>query len=294
VLLDSSTRGKLIERDNKHLSIRAQCELLKINRSTYYGDKEKERLKELRKSRELELKEKILKYHKLFPVYGHRKLRECLLREGYKISRKKVLKLMKEMRIKALEPKRSLSKSKGNDKKYPYLLKDLEITHSNQVWVSDITYIRIGEKGYVYLVGIMDVYSRKILSWKLSNSLNVEFLEECFTEAVARYGVPEIFNSDQGSQYTSIKFTSLLESYKILISMDGKGRALDNIYIERFWKTLKYEDIYLNYYENLKECREGVSKYIELYNKLRVHQSLDYLTPDEKYYGLGKQELKVA
>ena len=285
---------ELIERDNESLSIRSQCKLLKIARSNYYRQKKQESLKKLKESKEIELKGKILKYHKLFPIYGHRKIRECLLREGYEIGRKKVLKLMKEMRIKALEPKRKLSKSNAKAQKYPYLLRDLEINRVNQVWVSDITYIRVGNKGYVYLVGIMDVYSRKILSWKVSNSLNVEFLEESFTEAVARYGVPEIFNSDQGSQYTSNKFIELLESYKILISMDGKGRALDNVYIERFWKTLKYEDIYLNYYESLKECKEGIDEFIKFYNELRLHQSLGYLTPDEKYYNLGKQQLKVA
>ena len=286
---------KLIEEEKEGvLSIRSQCKLLKLNRSSYY--REKKRKKELIfvKKKEEELKSKILKYHSIFPMYGHRKLRECIMREGEEISRKKVLNLMKELKIKALMPKRKLSKSNKENKKYPYLLRGLEIERANQVWVSDITYIRIGNKGYVYLVGIMDVYSRKILSWKLSNSLNVEFLEESFIEAKERYGLPEIFNSDQGSQYTSERFTSLLEYYEILISMDGKGRALDNVYIERFWKTLKYEDIYLNYYETVVECREGIDKYIKLYNKLRVHQSLGYLTPDEKYFGLDKQKLEVA
>lgn len=286
---------KLIEEEKEGvLSIRSQCKLLKLNRSSYY--REKKRKKELIfvKKKEEELKSKILRYHSIFPMYGHRKLRECIMREGEEISRKKVLNLMKELKIKALMPKRKLSKSNKENKKYPYLLRGLEIERANQVWVSDITYIRIGNKGYVYLVGIMDVYSRKILSWKLSNSLNVEFLEESFIEAKERYGLPEIFNSDQGSQYTSERFTSLLEYYEILISMDGKGRALDNVYIERFWKTLKYEDIYLNYYETVVECREGIDKYIKLYNKLRVHQSLGYLTPDEKYFGLDKQKLEVA
>ena len=210
------------------------------------------------------------------------------------MSRKKVLKLMKELKIRALMPKRNLSKSKKSEEKYPYLLKDLKIDKANQVWSSDITYIRIGSKGYVYLVGIMDIYSRKILNWRLSNSLNVEFLKECFSEAIEKYGIPDIFNSDQGSQYTSEKFTKLLKYYKILISMDGKGRALDNVYIERFWRSLKYENIYLNYYEDIVECRSGVANYIDFYNSLRFHQSLDYLTPDEKYYGLEKRKLDQA
>lgn len=289
-----SEKLSLIEATNEELSIRKQCKLLKLNRSNYYRKKTQEELLEEVLSKDKELKEKLLKYHILYPVYGHRKLRECLLREDYKLSRKKVLSLMKELKIKALEPKRNLSKRSKESKIYPYLLKDIEICRVNQVWESDITYIRIGSRGYVYLVGIMDVYSRKLLSWKLSNSLSVEFLEECFIESVEKYGLPEIFNSDQGSQYTSNKFTSLLKSYKILISMDGKGRALDNIYIERFWRSLKYENIYLNYYETFKECKEGVNKYIESYNKIRIHQSLGYFTPDEIYYGLDKQKLKVA
>ena len=289
-----SFRVKLIEPENKEISIRNQCCLLYLNRSNYYNYKKRqEKLKKLSEE-EKELKEKLIKYHKIFPIYGHRKLRECLLREDYQVGRKKVLNLMKELKIRALEPKRNLSRQNKKAVKYPYLLRGLEISKPNQVWVSDITYIRIGLRGFVYLVGIMDVYSRKLLRWKISNSLNVEFLKECFSEAVERYGIPEIFNSDQGSQYISKKFTSLLENYRIMISMDGKGRALDNIYIERFWKTLKYEDIYLNYYENFKECKNGINKFIESYNKIRIHQSLGYLTPDEKYYGLGRQQLQIA
>ena len=288
------TKLELIEASCNMLSIRRQCELLNLNRSNYYSRKDKGIELSSSRNREEELKEKLLKYNKLFPMYGHRRLRECLLREGYRISRKKVLSLMKELGIRALLPKRNLSRPNKKNRKYPYLLKGLKVERPNQVWVSDITYIRIGNKGYAYLVGIMDLYSRKLLSWRLSNSLSVNFLEECFLEAVSKYGFPEIFNSDQGSQYTSERFTKLLESYKVLISMGGKGRALDNIYIERFWKTLKYEDIYLNYYETLLKCRQGVDSYIKLYNSLRVHQSLDYLTPDEKYFGLEKQRLKIA
>jgi len=285
---------ELIESNNNNLSIRRQSNLLKINRSEYYRYLKHRREEILIESRGEELKDNLLKLHNKYPIYGHRKLHYELLIRGYKLSRKKVLNLMKELKIRALIPKRNLSKSCKNHEKYPYLLKDIKITRRNQVWVSDITYIRLYGKCYVYLVCIMDVYSRKILSWRLSNSLNVEFLKESLLLGIEKYGVPEIFNSDQGSQYTSKEFTGLLKSYGITISMDGKGRALDNVYIERFWKSLKYEDIYLNYYENMSELKVGLSNYVKFYNKIRIHQGLCYKTPDEKYYEIEKDRAIAA
>jgi putative transposase len=185
--------------------------------------------------------------------------------------------------LKTIYTKPNLSISNKAHKKYPYLLKDLEIKRINQVWSSDITYIKLN-KGYVYLTAIKDLYSRKLLSWSLSNSLDAIFCVESLNKAIRSYGVPEIFNTDQGSQYTSDDFINVLENNNIQISMDGKGRAIDNIYIERFWRSLKYEDIYLNSYETINELKKGVDKYIKFFNKERIHQSLDYKTPDSIYY----------
>ena len=181
---------------------------------------------------------------------------------------------MKELGIKAVIPKRCLSKPGKNHKKYPYLLRNLEITHSNQVWASDITYVGL-PGGIVYVVAIIDLYSRKILSWNVSNTMDTAFVMEALMHAMMNYGLPEIFNTDQGSQFTSQEFTSLLEGEMVRISMDGKGRALDNIYIERFWKTLKYEDIYLYRYDSLKNLRKGLQQYFRFYNTERPHQSLN-------------------
>ncbi|MFH0702268.1 MAG: IS3 family transposase [bacterium] len=181
------------------------------------------------------------------------------------------------------EPKTTI-RSKSH-KVYPYLLKGIEIRRPNQVWASDITYIPL-KHGFAYLVSIIDLYSRKILSWNLSNSLDKTFCTEALDEAIERYGIPEIFNSDQGSQFISNEFTETLLIKNIQISMDSKGRAIDNIYIERYWRTLKYEDIYLNKYETMTEARIGINKFTHFYNVQRVHSSLEYKTPDEIYYNI--------
>lgn len=191
---------------------------------------------------------------------------------------------MREMGIQAIYPKPNLSKPAPGHKIYPYLLRGLVVDHANQVWATDITYIKLSV-GFMYLVAIIDLYSRKVLSWRLSNTLDVSFCIEALNEAVARYGVPEIFNNDQGSQFTSNDFTGLLEKHGIRISMDGKGRAKDNIYVERLWRSLKYEDIYIKGYTTVPECIDGIKRYFEFYNAGRFHQSLEYWTPDEIYFG---------
>jgi putative transposase len=200
---------------------------------------------------------------------------------------------MQDMGIQAIYPKPNLSKSAANHKKYPYLLKGLKIDHPNQVWATDITYLKLSG-GFVYLVAIIDLFSRKILTWKISNTLDISFCLDAIDEAFEKYGKPEIFNSDQGSQFTSIEFTGRLENKHIKISMDGKGRALDNIYIERLWRSLKYEDIYIQQYETMTECIKGVRNYFKFYNAERFHQSLEYLTPDEIYFGYKNSLLKLV
>lgn len=189
---------------------------------------------------------------------------------------------MKKLGLRAVTRKRNTSKPNKKHKKYPYLLRGLRITRPNQVWATDITYVHLSG-GHVYLVAVIDLYSRKVLSWRLSNTMTTKFCIEAVEEAIERYGIPDIFNSDQGSQFTSEDFTDLLEKHNIRISMDGKGRALDNIFVERLWRSLKYEEIYINDYKNMKEAQKAIDNYFHFYNKERFHQSLGYDTPDEIY-----------
>jgi putative transposase len=274
--------------DFKEISVRRQCELLGIPRSSVYyqpvSDDEDEYYKLL-----------IFEEYKGCPFYGYRKITEALRRKGHWVNRKRVYRLMREMGLKAIYPKPNLSKPAPGHEIYPYLLRGLAIDHPNQVWATDITYIRL-QGGFVYLAAIIDLYSRKVLSWALSNTLDVQFCLDALEDALMNYGKPEIFNSDQGSQFTSKKFTDLLKEHEILISMDGKGRAQDNIYVERLWRSLKYEDIYLKEYNTVPECRAGIKRYFEFFNQERFHQSLDYLTPDEIYYSSWDKawELKKA
>ena len=232
----------------------------------------------------MEYKRLILKEYLECPFYGYRKITRALQAKGHEINRKRVQRLMQEIGIQAIYPKPNLSKPCIQHKKYPYLLSGLEITHPNHVWAIDITYIKI-TGGFIYLSAIIDLYSRKALSWKISNTMDVDFCIEALEEAVNKYGSPEILNSDQGSQFTSNDFISKLEEHKIKISMDGKGRAKDNIFIERLWRSLKYEEIYIKEYENISECIKGVNRYFNFYNSQRFHQSLKYKTPDEVYFG---------
>ncbi len=207
-----------------------------------------------------------------------------------KVGRLKVRRLMREMCISAIYPRKNLSKKNPAHKIYPYLLRNLPIERVNQVWSTHITYLRL-DGDFVYLTAIIDWYSRKILSWKLSNSMEVGFCKSVVIEAIEKYGTPEIFNTDQGSQYTSNEFTSLLKDNGIKISMDGKGRALDNVFVERLWRTVKQEEVYLRDYRDIKDAKKSLEKYFEYYNNRRRHQSLDDEYPEDVYCGrikLGK------
>jgi len=267
----------MIDKNDRDFSVRKQCALLGLSRSVIYYQSEKKSLE-----RRQEIIETLQKIHDNHPYYGARRLHYEVLRLGYSASIYQIRELMKEIGIIALCPRKRMTKANKQHKKYPYLLRGVTVVRPNQVWATDITYLRING-GYVYMMAIIDLFSRKILSWGISNTQDAGFCVGLLSEALRKYGKPEIFNSDQGSQYTSNAFTALLEANGIRISMDGVGRALDNIFIERFWKTLKYEDFFIRDYRSLKECREGIKRYIDFYNQGRPHQSLDSLTPDEVY-----------
>lgn len=265
------------------LSIKRQCELLGVSRAWYYS---KPRLNKERINKENKDKRLIIKILRHYPQYGYRKV-SLESRESNKyIKAKRTRRLMSEMGLTAIYPKPNLSKAAKMHKKYPYLLRDIKVSRINQVWSTDITYVKL-PCGTVYLTAILDLYSRKVLSWRISNTMDVNFCILAFNEAISKYGCPDIFNTDQGSQFTSEAFISLLKTNNIRISMDGKGRAFDNIFIERLWRTVKYEDIFINNYETLKELKFGLRVYFEFYNKKRFHQSLKYLRPDEVYYKIG-------
>jgi len=216
------------------------------------------------------------------PCYGSRRMTACLIRAGFAVNRKRVSRLMRLMGIEAIYPKPSLSEKRKGHKIYPYLLRGVEISEPNQVWSTDITYIRIGQ-GFLYLMAVMDWFSRYVLSWRLSNSLEVSFCLEGLLDAL-EHSKPQIFNTDQGSQFTSETFLKPLLKRGIKVSMDSKGRALDNVYIERFWRTLKYEEVYLKDYSNVLEANSSIGRFIFAYNNVRPHQSLGYKTPKEVYY----------
>jgi putative transposase len=261
------------------LSITRQCDLLSISRGLFYH--RPARLTDL----DLKLMEKMDELFTENPTRGTRRLSKALKKRfGLLAGRDRIRRLMEIMGIAAIYPKKNLSIENKSHKKSPYLLRGLAITRENQVWSTDITYIRL-KKGFVYLTAVIDWYSRYVLSWKLSTTLDRRFCIEVLNEALEKYGRPEIFNTDQGCQYTSEEFTGILKSKQIKISMDGKGRALDNVFVERLWRTVKQEEVYLKGYRNISECREGIKTYFDRYNNLREHQSLDYNYPSEIYFG---------
>lgn len=261
----------MIEPSHPHLSIRRQCDLVELERATYYYQPAMESDLNLR------LMALIDKEYTEHPFYGRRRMTTYLRKEGYSVNPKRVRRLMQKMGLEAIYPKPRTTVVGQGHRVYPYLLRGLAITRPNQVWSTDITYVPM-RKGFMYLTAVIDWYSRYVLAWQLSNTLDSLFCVEALQQALTM-GCPEIFNTDQGVQFTSTAFTSILETAQIRISMDGKGRALDNIFVERLWRTVKYEEIYLKRYETVPALTQGLGKYFRFYNHERPHQSLDDRTP---------------
>ena len=232
---------------------------------------------------DLVLMRRIDELHLELPFAGSRMLRDLLNAEGTKVGRKHVRTLMRLMGIEAIYRKKNTSRPHPDHAVFPYLLRGLTIDRPNQVWAADVTYIPMA-KGFVYLMAVIDWFSRKVLSWKLSNSLSADFCVEAVQEAIARHGTPEIFNTDQGSQFTGSQFVSTLKAHNIRISMDGKGRWRDNVFVERLWKSIKYEEVYLHAYNTVSEAKAGISRYIQFFNARRPHSALDRRTPDDVYF----------
>lgn len=269
----------MVDPQRPNLSIAKQCRLLNVTRSSFYY-----RPRAL-KAEDLELMRLIDEQYLKTPTWGSRSMRNYLRRLGYKINRKRVQRLMRVMGLKAIYPRPRTSRAHAGHKIYPYLLRDLSIERPNQVWAADITYIPMS-RGFMYLVAVMDWHSRKVLSWRLSNTMEADFCVEALQEAIQRYGCPQIFNTDQGAQFTSETFTEVLKDNNIAISMDGRRRVQDNIFIERLWWTLKHHYLYLRSFANGAELRRGLKAWFDFYNHERFHQSLEDRTPDEVYYGL--------
>lgn len=270
-----------------------QCALLNINRSVIYQQQKQRRNQCKFDGRDQLLLQLIDEEYTRHPFFGSRKIRIYLRGLGYKVNRKCVQRLMRILGLAGMAPGPNTSKTHPQHKVYPYLLRGLDIVRPNQVWSTDITYIRL-PRGFVYLVAIIDWYSRKVLSWRLSNSMDASFCVDCLQEALAHFGKPDIFNSDQGSQFTSEAFTGVLLEKHITISMDGRGRALDNIFVERLWRTVKYEEIYLKKYDNLPSLLLGLTEYFMFYNDVRPHQSLRYETPGIVYQNAAGGGAKIV
>ena len=250
--------------------------MLGISRSTLYYKKAEI------KDNDLELMKLIDMQYTKYPFYGSRRMKEWLVTEGHKVNRKHIRRLMQLMGLEGLAPKPNTSKPIKAHKKYPYLLKGLKIDRPNQVWSTDITYIPM-RRGFIYLTAIIDWYSRYVLSWRISNTIDSSFCVDALNDALRLYGKPEIFNTDQGSQFTSDDFIQPLKDNDIQISMDGKGRWVDNVFVERLWRSLKWEEVYPKCYDTVFEAKAGISTWLNFYNQERLHQALDYKTPNEIY-----------
>ena len=267
----------MIEKQNTELSLTKQCELAGVSTSTIYYKPRPE------KPVNIELMNRIDELYTRRPYYGARRIQKALSTPEHTINIKRIRRLMKKMGIMAIYPKRDLSKPAPHHKKYDYLLRGLEITGPNHVWSMDITYLKM-RRGFMYLTAVMDWYSRKVLSWKISNTMTVEFCRDCLQEAIDTHGTPQIFNTDQGSQFTCAYFTSTWQNHPhVQISMDGRGRATDNAFIERLWRNVKQESVYLHNFEDGASLWIGLAEYFQFYNQERLHQGLNYLTPDSVY-----------
>jgi putative transposase len=262
------------------IAVSKQCQLLAVTRSVVY-DKKKRLQKDVGAldSILLQLLDEEYTRH---PFYGTRRMTHYLRGCGHAVNRKRVQRLMQKLGLAGMSPGPNTSKAHAQHKIYPYLLRGVDVTRPNQVWSTDITYIRL-PRGFVYLVAIIDWYSRKVLSWRLSNTMDASFCVDSLEEAIQGFGAPEIFNTDQGSQFTSDSFTGVLLQNGIKISMDGRGRALDNIFVERLWRSVKYEEVYLKKHENMQDLMMGLTHYFMFYNNERKHQSLGYKTPESVY-----------
>lgn len=265
----------LIEADHSQLSVRRQCELLGLSRSSLYYEPVAESAENLRLMRRLDQE------YTAHPFLGSRRLTKWLIEQGEEVNRKRVQRLMRLMGLEAIYPKPKLSAAGRGHRIYPYLLRNVSIQRTDQVWSTDITYIPLAS-GFMYLAAIIDWFSRYVLVWRLSNTLDGSFCLDMLEEALSR-GRPEVFNTDQGVQFTAAAWTGRLESAGVAVSMDGKGRCLDNIFVERLWRTVKYEEVYLHRYEVVPELVSGLERYFAYYNEDRLHQSLDYRSPAAVY-----------
>jgi putative transposase len=277
-----SERRKMVEYGGK-LSLVSQCDLLNLQRSILYYEPVQVNQEDLVMMALMD------KQYMKTPFYGYRKMAIFLQKEGYNVNHKRVRRLMRTMGIEAIYARQNTSKPNKEDKTYPYLLKNVSITKVNQVWATDITYVPMA-KGFMYLIAVLDLYSRYVLAWDISNSMEAEWCNKTLKMAIEKHGKPSIFNTDQGSQFTSDIFINTLLENGIQPSMDGKGRAIDNIFVERLWRSVKYEDIYLWSYADGWELGEGLKKYFTFYNHERPHQSLNYKTPSEFYLTTEKQK----
>jgi putative transposase len=290
--MSAPDRRAKLDRDHPHLSVRRQCAMLGIARSGVY------RLPRPANDDDLALLRRIDQLFTRWPFLGSRRMTAMLRAEGVAINRKRVQRLMRRMGIAALGPKPRTTKPSPGHTIHPYLLRDLTVDRVNQVWAADITYVPIG-RGFLYLVAVMDWASRAVLAWRLSNSMDVAFCVSALEEALARFGRPEIFNTDQGSQFTSATFTGMLAAAGIRISMDGRGRWMDNVFIERLWRSLKHEDVYLKGYTDGREAKTGIAEWIGFYNHRRPHQALASRAPmavwrDGVTGALGEKDVDMA
>lgn len=266
----------MVQPEGSRLSVRRQCDLLDLPRSTLYYEPVEVGEEELALMRRID---RLCLEH---PYYGSRRVTAVLKREGQEVNRKRVQRLMRQMGLEGMAPGPATSRPHPEHPVYPYLLRNLEVVRADQVWAADITYLPLA-RGFAFLVAIIDWFSRAVLAWRISNTMAVEFCVEALEDALGRHGPPGIFNTDQGAQFAASEFTDVLKRRQVQISMDGKGRCRDNIFVERLWRSLKYEEVYLHAYQDVREAREGVGRWFRFYNHRRPHQALKDQTPMEVY-----------